>query len=310
MRAIIVGAVESTRVTLRAVADAEDWQVVALITLPPELAARHSDFADLSAEAEAAGAKVIHAANSNAPELLSAVAELAADVVFVIGWSQICKPGFIAAAGGRVIGYHPAPLPRLRGRGVIPWTILKQEPITAGTLFWIDEGVDSGPILIQHFLHVAPDETAETLYGRHLQVLEAMLKQALDRLSAGQFDGVPQDERFATWAAKRSPEDGRICWNEPATDVARLVRAVGRPYPGAFTGYGGEKLIIWSAEPCPRGQRHMASPGQVTELEADGFTVSCGDGNGLRVTDWELPSGRRPRLHARLGTAEIGEWRP
>src|SRR3546814_7956697 len=68
---------------------------------------------------------------------LDAIRAADADYVFVIGWSQICGREFQAAAHGQVIGYHPAPLPRLRGRGVIPWTILADEPITAGTLFWI-----------------------------------------------------------------------------------------------------------------------------------------------------------------------------
>src|SRR3546814_5174240 len=73
----------------------------------------------------------------------------------------------------------PAPLPRLRGRGVIPWTILANEPITAGTLFWIDDGADSGPILEQAFFHVAPDETAASLYARHMRALGEMMPRAL-----------------------------------------------------------------------------------------------------------------------------------
>src|SRR3546814_6571144 len=92
MRAVIVGAVESTRVTLHALADAPGWEAAALITLPPELAARHSDFVDMSAEAAEAGARVIHASDSNAPDVLEAVSALAPDYVFVIGWAQICKP--------------------------------------------------------------------------------------------------------------------------------------------------------------------------------------------------------------------------
>src|SRR3546814_17742134 len=87
----------------------------------------------------------------------------------------MCGMEFQAAAHGQVIGYHPAPLPRLRGRGVIPWTILADEPITAGTLFWLDDGVDSGPILEQAFFHVAPDETAASLYSRPMRARGEMM---------------------------------------------------------------------------------------------------------------------------------------
>src|SRR3546814_4028654 len=98
----------------------------------------------------------------------------------------------------------PAPLPRLRGRGVIPWTILADEPITAGTLFWIDDGVDSGPILEQAFFHVAPDETAASLYARHMRALGEMMTRALAALATGSPPRLEQDERYASWAAKRT----------------------------------------------------------------------------------------------------------
>src|SRR3546814_501635 len=122
---------------------------------------------------------------SNAPDVLEAVSALAPDYVFVIGWSQICKPAFRQAAGGQVIGYHPAPLPRLRGRAVIPWTILLDEKITASTLFWIDDGVDSGPILAQRYFHIAPDETAAILYRQHMEALDRMLRESLPMIAQG-----------------------------------------------------------------------------------------------------------------------------
>src|SRR3546814_7184425 len=106
MRAVIVGAVESTRIALRMVSAAPGWQVAALVTLPLELAARHSDFVEMSAEARDAGAHLVHTSNSNAPEVLDVLRELAPDYVFVIGWSQICKPEFRQAAGGQIGRAH------------------------------------------------------------------------------------------------------------------------------------------------------------------------------------------------------------
>jgi methionyl-tRNA formyltransferase len=301
MRAVIVGAVESTRVTLRALAAAPEWEAAALITLPPELASRHSDFTDMSGEAADAGAHIFHAANSNAPEILEAVAALAPDYVFVIGWSQICKPAFREAAGGKVIGYHPAALPRLRGRAVIPWTILLDEKITASSLFWIDDGVDSGPLLAQRFFHVAPDETAASLYGRHMAALEDMLGETLPMLAGGKAPRLAQDERFATWAAKRTPADGRIDWQRPTMEIERLIRAVGRPYPGAFTETPAGQMTIWAARPWPEAVRHSAVPGQIIARERDSFVVRCGDGGALQVTDFTASSEIAPRLHSLIG---------
>lgn len=297
MRALLIGAVESTRVALRALADAPGWTLAGLVTLPLDLAGRHSDFVDLEAEARAIGCPMLRTANANAEEARTAIAALAPDYLFVIGWSQLCGEAMRALAPGRVVGYHPAPLPRLRGRGVIPWTILLDEPITAGTLFLIDEGTDSGAILAQHFFHVAPDETAATLYARHIAVLEAMLPGLLSGLAAGTVEPRPQDERYATWAARRRPEDGVIDWHDDAVAIWRMVRACGDPYPGAWTMLGGERLVILKAEPVDLLHHRAALAGQVVERSEQGFIVRCGDGRGMRVTEWR---GARPSIHVRL----------
>jgi methionyl-tRNA formyltransferase len=301
MRTVLIGAVESSRIALRTAAGAPGWEVAAVVTLPRELAARHSDYADLSGDARAAGARLIPAADCNAVEVVDAIRAAEPDCVLVIGWSQICRPNLLAAASGRFIGYHPAPLPRLRGRAAIPWTILLDEKITASTLFWLDGGVDTGALLAQQFFHVAHDETAASLYERHLTALAELLSESLDRLKAGDAARRPQDERFATWAAKRTPEDGLIDWARPVKDIWRLVRAVGRPYPGAFTHLGDERLVIWAAEPVS-AERHLGLPGQVVIREANGFVVRCGDG-GLLVTEWRRAGGTQalPPLHGRLG---------
>lgn len=300
MRALLIGAVEGTRVAADAIGGAPGWELAAIATLPPELAIRHSDFVDLAPVAAHRGAALLHVAQCNAPAFLHQMRALAPDIVFVIGWSQICGPEFRAAAGGRVVGYHPAPLPRLRGRAVIPWTILLDEKITASSLFWIDDGVDSGPLLAQRFFHVAPGETAASLYAKHMAALGAMLGELLPRLALGPVPGEPQDEAVATWATRRRPSDGRIDWRATADEIERLVRAVGRPYPGAFTDSGGARITIWSARACACAERQHASPGQVVLRDEIGFAVRCGDGRALHVLDFEAESGE-PALHGILG---------
>lgn len=300
MRAMLVGAVESTRLALNAIASSPGWSVAGVLTLPAELSARHSDFVDLEPDAAGAGARLIRHARGNDPEVLDAISEIAPDCTFVIGWSQICRGAFLEAAGHNVVGYHPAPLPQLRGRGVIPWTILLGYSITASTLFWMDEGVDSGPILNQHFLHVGTHETVGSLYARHMEALSAMLAQSLPLIARGDAPRVVQDEQYASWAARRTPADGLIDWTRPSEEIQRLIRAVGRPYPGAFSMCDRTRLTIWSARPWPEATRHAASAGQVIARDATGFAICCGDGRGLWIDDWSSTNGV-PRLHARLG---------
>lgn len=299
-RAILVGAVESSEVALHAIARHPDWTLAAVVTLEEALHARHSDYVDLGAAARAVESPVIRVDNINRDAALAAIAQVDADFVFVIGWSQICGPRFRDAARDRVIGYHPAALPRMRGRAAIPWTILSGDPITAGTLFWIDAGTDTGDLLDQEYFHVSPEETAASLYAKHMAALSTMLTRSLTKLARGQVTRRRQDEACATWAARRTPADGRIDWNAPAEAVLRLIRASGHPYPGAFTYIGEQPLHIWEASVVPHGARHLARPGQVVERRDENFTVLCGAGSAIAVTRWSgPPSG--PKQHMQLG---------
>ncbi|WP_022683571.1 methionyl-tRNA formyltransferase [Sphingobium bisphenolivorans] len=301
MRAILIGAVESSRIALRCLAAAPRWTLAGVFTLPLELSGRHSDFVDLAPDAEHAGTRLVRVANINAEDALAQIRELAPDYIFVIGWSQICGEQFMGTARRGVVGYHPAPLPRLRGRGVIPWTILLQEPISASSLFLIDQGVDSGPLLAQRYFHVAPDETAATLYAKHMASLEEMLPAVLEDMAGGSPALHIQDERCATYAARRRQQDALIDWNSPAATIWRYVRACGDPYPGAWTSYKGERLVIAAAVPVPLGHHAAAMAGQIVERTEDSFIVKCGDGDGLRVTQWRTERKAPLPNHAILG---------
>lgn len=302
MRALLIGAVEGTRVALDAIASEPGWTLAGVATLPIELAARHSDFVDLGPAAAAANAEVFRVASGNSPDFVAWAGKLAPDFTFVIGWSQLCGSELRATLQDRLIGYHTAALPRLRGRATIPWTILLDEKITGSTLFRIDAGVDSGAIVAQRFFHVAPDETASSLYAKHMDALGAMLRELLPSLAAGTVEEKIQDDRLATWAARRRPNDGWIDWKNCATDIDRLIRAIGRPYPGAMTVGPNEKtLTIWRAEIAGEASRHHALPGQIVDRDAHSFVVKCGAGSALRVL--EHSGGTIPPLHSRLGHA-------
>lgn len=300
LRAVVVGAVGSTQVLLEELTRSPDWEVPLVVTLPPQLHSRHSDIVDLEPLALSAGAELLTIARSNDPATLSVVRAARPDYVFVVGWSQLVGPDFLAIASRGSIGYHPAPLPRLRGRAAIPWTILLNEPISASSLFWIAEGTDDGDILAQKYFHVAADETAQTLYDKHMNALRIMLREALPRLAAGEQPRVVQDERYATWSTRRTPADGRIDWHSDAISIDRLIRAVGRPYPGAFTQAGARRLTAWNARVVAGEARYHAIPGQIL-AKADGKLL-VQTGNGLiELTDWDVEPGPALTLHTILG---------
>ena len=301
MRIVLVGAVESTRVALNAMRESA-CEIAMVVTLDPALAGRHSDFVDLAPDAKDAGAQLLAVRKTNDQSTLDAIRQVEPDCIFVIGWSQICGPDFLAIAQGRTFGYHPAPLPRMRGRAVIPWTILADEKISGSSLFWMDEGVDTGALLAQEFFHVAPRETAASLYAKHMVALDAIVRRAIAALADDSAREILQDESCATYCARRRPSDGEIDWHRPASEIDRLIRAVGRPYPGAFTHAGNARMTLWASSPI-EDVSHHASVGQIVGIDGEAMLVQTGSGV-IRIEEWSMDDASQPRLHSLLGNAQ------
>ncbi len=305
MRLLLVGAVESTRTALATLL-ASEVPPVAVMTLPTSRSARHSDWVDLRPLACDAGVPVVDATDINAPGVLDQAAALCVDYALVIGWSQICRASFLDIPSVGVIGYHPAPLPENRGRAVIPWTILQGRRETGSTLFWIDAGMDTGDVLVQERFAVATDETARSLYDKHLDALARLLRTALPLLELAHPPRVVQDHDRATYCARRTRDDGLIDWASSAASVWTMVRATGDPYPGAFSFLRGRRLTLWEAEYVGTGP-YWGLPGQVQALVGSDALVQCGDGEHVLLRTVQLegehckPAAEVVRTHERLG---------
>ena len=272
-------------------------EVGAIVTLPGPVDPNRSGQCRFDDVAARFGAALGETANVNDPETVEAVRATHPDAIFVVGWSQLVHQPFIALAPGAVYGMHPTLLPRHRGRAPIPWTILSGIARTGVTLFEIvDPTADSGPIVGQVEVDVARDETAATLYDKLTEAHVALIREFVPKLVAGEFDRVPQDARRASAWPKRTPADGIIDWDTRATYLYDWVRAQTRPYPGAFTFLGDDKVIVWSARPVELDAG--APSGTVVEESGDGPVVACGEG-ALLLEEVETPEPLR--VGARLG---------
>ena len=309
MRIVLVGAVESSKIAFDPKVNAKNSPAL-VETLPNEAAGRQSDFIDMGSAAKAHGAAVHYTKSVNSPETLAMIENTKPDVVFVVGWSQICKAPFRAIARIGNIGFHPAALPRMRGRGVIPWTILLGEKTAGSTLFWLDEGADSGPILLQKNFPVAEDETARSLYRKNLCNIQDMVPEAIRLLEEGNAPRMPQDDSQASYCEKRTPQDGLIDWTLPASKILTLIRAVGDPYPGAYTYCDGFKLNIDAAASAPGVPRYIGIIGQVQAHTPDGFVVMCGDRLCIEAKIWRSESGKPPPVHMKLGLKSVDPIEP
>ena len=204
--------------------------------------------------------------NVNHTEALKAIHSAQLDWLFIIGWSQIANENLLATPTRGVLGMHPTLLPQGRGRAAIPWTILKGLRETGVTLFQLDPGVDTGPILAQERLVVHPNEYAGSLYTRIAEAHQSLIRHVWADLNADKLIPQPQDPLAGSVWPGRKPEDGRLDLSMTLEMAERMVRAVSRPYPGAFVDFEDKRLRIWAAKKdgLPQEGRSLAfSDGQL-----------------------------------------------
>jgi len=192
---------------------------------------------------------VLKTRNINDEEAVEAIRKHQLDWLFVIGWSQIAREAVLQAPRLGVVGIHPTLLPQGRGRAAIPWAILKGLRETGVTMFKLDEGMDTGPIIAQEKIILAPDETASVLYEKVSLAHASIIKGIWADFAENNIRLVPQEEAFASEWPGRRPEDGQIGTDMTVEEVDRLVRAVTRPYPGAFYVEGRKTYRIWQGRP-------------------------------------------------------------
>lgn len=185
--------------------------------------------------------------NMNDRDSVDALVEADLDWLYVIGWSQMAKREVLSIPRRGVVGIHPTLLPVGRGRASIPWAILKGLDKTGVTMFKLDEGMDTGPLLGQVEIPLEQDETATTLYDKVAGAHRTLIRQTFPRIADGTIELVPQDESRATVWPGRRPGDGLLDLDSmDAADVDRHVRALTHPYPGAFVQINDQHILrIW-----------------------------------------------------------------
>lgn len=218
------------------------------ITLPDDKAVGKSGRVYLDEFCSKHEINLLKSEHVNNLDVIAAVKRAEIDWLFIIGWSQIAKSEVLAAPRLGVLGVHPTLLPLGRGRAAIPWAILKGLEKTGVSLFKMDEGVDTGPIAMQIEIPLTKSVTATELYSKveavHVQLIQNAVTQILDQ----KLVMTPQDNNIATVWPGRKPEDGEIDLCGSVLEAERLVRAVTRPYPGAFFYRDDIKHIVWSAQ--------------------------------------------------------------
>lgn len=215
-----------------------------------------------------------------------AVAQTDPDAVVVSSYDRILPAGLIAARP--FVNVHYAALPRYRGRATVNWAIINGESHCAISIHSLVPGLDAGGVLFQQFVPIGPRDTVSDLYEQLNGIQRETLADAVARRLEGD-EGRAQDERRATYACTRLPEDGEIDWSASTDAVDRLVRALTDPFPGAFTWFGLQRLEIRRAEPVREPRYEGRVPGRVVRVDRSTGVIDVLTGDGaLRVHEVAL----------------------
>ena len=198
------------------------------------------------------------------PEVVAWLEALAPEAVVVVAFGQKIPSEILHLPPLGCVNVHASLLPRYRGAAPIQRAIMAGDPVSGITTMLMDEGWDTGPILLQEATELAPDETGGSLHDRLAEMGARLLVETLKGLKAGTLAPIPQDERLATRAPKLREEEQYIDWSQPAGVIERLVRAL-HPFPGAVTFHRGRRLIIERAAVAgsPEGGASSGEPGGV-----------------------------------------------
>jgi methionyl-tRNA formyltransferase len=253
MRVLFIGTGEIGLPVLRWLLEAPEHELVGVVTQPdkPVGRAQRIEAPPIKAALAGLGLPILQPKRIKNEAAVAEIRALAPDVIVVMAYGQILPRAVLEIPPLTCLNLHASLLPRHRGAAPIQAAILAGDSETGITVMYMDEGLDTGDILLQTRFAIAPDETGGSLHDRLAEMAPGALDEALSQLQAGTAPRVPQEASIATYAPKLEREDGRIDWSEPAAVIERRIRAFD-PWPGAFTLLGdetgnGKKLKIFRA---------------------------------------------------------------
>ena len=240
------------------------------------------------------------------PECVEELRKYKADVMVVVAFGQILPKEILEMTPYGCINVHASLLPKYRGAAPIQWAIIEGEKVTGVTTMQMDEGLDTGDMILKTEVPVTADETGESLHDKLAAAGAALCVETLKALEDGTAVREKQGDSPTAYAKMLTKELGNIDWAEPAVKIERLVRGL-NSWPSAYTHWNGKVMKIWRAA-AEASETADVQPGTVVSVEKESFAVQTGDGV-LRVLEVQMPGKKRMDVGAFLrgNTMEPGE---
>jgi len=291
MRIVFIGTGEIGVPTLRALLSSEH-EVVVVVTQPDKPVGRKQGIEPppikraLIGRARPPGAPIFQPARIKDPEAIEKIRRLTPDAIVVAAYGQILPRDVLQIPRLACLNLHVSLLPRWRGAAPIQAAIAAGDCETGITAMYMDEGLDTGDILLQRNIKILPNDTGGSLHDRLAQIAPEALLESLRLVAAGSAPRIPQDHARATYAPKLKREHGLIDWSESAEAIERKIRAY-NPWPGAFMKVDSQNVkIFWASVVDLDGQ-----PGEILRSDKE-LIVATGKG-ALSLAEVQLEGKRR-----------------
>ena len=236
------------------------------------------------------GLKVFQPKRLKDPETIRTLEETPADAIVVIAFGQIVPASILHMKKYGCINVHGSLLPKYRGAAPIQWAVIDGERESGVTIMQMDEGLDTGDMLLKGSVVLDEKETSGSLFDKLSALGASLCVEALEKLEKGELTPEKQGESPTDYARMLTKEMGELDFSRDAVTLERLIRGF-NPWPSAYTRLGDKTLKIWAADVCEK-QDPKKQPGTVTEVAKQDFTVACGEG-ALKITELQLQGKKR-----------------
>ncbi len=251
---------------------AAGYHITAIYT-HADAAGENPFFSSVARTAADLGIPVFAPEEVNHPLWVARITSSEPEVIFSFYYRNLLCREIIDCATQGAFNLHGSLLPRYRGRAPLNWALVNGETETGVTLHRMTARADAGTIVARQAVAIEPEDNARTLHGKLNTAAAELLQGVLPQLARGEVNEQPQDEALASYFGRRTPEDGRIDWQQPAAVIHNLVRAVTDPWPGAFSYVGAGKFIVWRS--TVRSDFPAVKPGTVLSVQP--LVIACGE---------------------------------
>jgi methionyl-tRNA formyltransferase len=287
---IFMGTPDFSVPTLKALHESQH-KVLAVVTQPdrPKGRGRGLVPSPVKEVAGTFGYPVLQPHKIKEPWFVEEIIAMDPDLFVVVAYGRILPGSLLSIPRLGAINIHASLLPKYRGPAPIQWAMINGEQETGVTTMWMDEGMDTGDILLSAKVSIMPDDTSGSLHGRLAEVGAQLLIETLERLKKESLLGTPQDKSVATYAPLLKKKDGSIDWTKDAISLDAFIRGM-NPWPGAFTLLSGKRLRVLQAKNLQGAAKEQ--PGTVLEGFPGDFNVATGRGI-LELKEVQLESAKR-----------------